>query len=158
MKTSMKEVMKHHQDYLTWLESLKETDENWFHAPIGEGKWSPSAIISHIMFWDVHCMDEKFPMIGSGNTVKDFPPFETVNQAAWKYAKDKKSEELIEEGMSTRMKLIQKAAVFKEEDLDVRFKVGSNEMTLAELFLDFIWHDKHHMNQVDQFLKTRTGG
>ncbi|WP_433749240.1 DinB family protein [Falsibacillus pallidus] len=158
MKTSMKEVMKHHQDYLTWLESLKATDEKMFHTPISEGKWSPGAIISHIMFWDVHCMDEKFPMIGSGSTVNDFPPFETVNQTAWKYAKEKKSEELIEEAMSTRKKLIEKAAAFNDEDLDVRFKVGSNEMTLAELFLDFILHDKHHMDQVDQFLKAHIGG
>lgn len=146
---NLQEIKEHYENFQVWLSSLKEIeDKNWF-APISEGKWSPAAIISHLLSWDRHSFNERFPLFESDAVLAGFPDFQEVNNAAKDYAHSGVSkEQLISEIMEERVKYFHLIEQYKEEDLNTSFSIGNHSLTLEEYFKDFIGHDLHHQKQI----------
>lgn len=137
-----------------WLQSLNEIDDKVWFAPIAEGKWSSAAIISHLLFWDRHSFNERFPAFQQDALLEGFPNFQEVNNAAKEYAHSGVSkEQLIDEISKEREQYFQVIEKLDEKGLEISFSIGDHRLTVGEYFIDFIGHDLHHQKQIIEAIK-----
>lgn len=137
-----------------WLQSLNEIDDKVWFAPIAEGKWSSAAIISHLLFWDRHSFNERFPAFQQDALLEGFPNFQEVNNAAKEYAHSGVSkEQLIDEISKEREQYFQVIEKLDDKGLEVSFSIGDHRLTVGEYFIDFIGHDLHHQKQIIESIK-----
>lgn len=147
------EITQAYESLNQWFQSLTEVDEQKWIAPIEEGKWSMAAVLSHLLFWDRFSLKERFPFIKEGANLPSFPDFQTVNDKAREYAESGITKnELLQELIYTRMKLLSVISSYSEEELDTSFSIGDHQFTIREYFVDFIQHDYHHKNQIEVLL------
>ncbi|TFE01929.1 DinB family protein [Jeotgalibacillus sp. R-1-5s-1] len=146
-----KEWFVHNETYLHWLNQLNTMDKDTFFAPLAEGKWSVAAIVSHLGAWDRYSLEERVPFVKEGASLSRYPDFQAFNQKAWDDAHSGKSrEDIIREAVTQREKLIEKAKTFNEEQWNIRFTIGKQEMTFEEYITGFAEHDEHHMKQLSE--------
>ncbi|MCR8850949.1 DinB family protein [Rossellomorea sp. SC111] len=145
------QMIDHYESFKIWLEELKLLSEYEWFRPIEEGKWSIAANIAHIIRWDQYSLQEILPHVAEGVELSPFPDFQKFNGQAEEYAhRVVNQEDLIEEGIKTRDRMITYVKSLSEDDVDQSFKVGEQSFTLKEFFEDFIGHDKHHQEQIEE--------
>lgn len=148
------DFQKHHEMYSNWLLGLKNLDDSTWFMPISEGKWSVAAIVSHLLFWDRHCISEKIPNFKEGSVITGYPDFQEYNQTAQEYAHSGVSKEsLMNEIIAEREQYQTYLNGLKEEDLDISFEIGGHPITIGEFLKDFMSHDLHHQEQINKLLK-----
>lgn len=54
---------------ISFVESLRELDDQIWMMPIAEGKWTPRDIVAHIMLWDQYFLEEAIQKITSQQPV-----------------------------------------------------------------------------------------
>ncbi|MCA1061723.1 DinB family protein [Rossellomorea aquimaris] len=145
------QIIDHHESFKVWLNELKQISEEEWIQPMEEGKWSIAANVSHIIKWDQYSLREILPHAKEGVELIPFPDFQEFNGAAEEYAHRVANQEgLIEEGVQTRDELITYVKGLSDDDFRQAFKVGDQSFTLEEFFEDFIGHDKHHQEQIEE--------
>jgi hypothetical protein len=143
------EIREHYVNFQEWLLSLNELDDNVWFAPIAEGKWSTAAIISHLLFWDRYCFNERFPAFQQDAILSGFPNFQEVNNAAKEYAHSGVSKkQLIDDILKEREQYFHVLEKLNDKGLDISFSIGTHRLTVVEYFIDFIGHDLHHQKQI----------
>ncbi|HYK72672.1 MAG TPA: DinB family protein [Pseudoneobacillus sp.] len=146
---NLNDIKEHYLNYQKWLQSLTNLDDEKWFAPIGTGKWSPAAIISHLLSWDKHSLNERFPFFQEGVKQEGYPDFQQVNDFAREYAHSGiTKEQLIHDIMEERQKYFHFINQFNEEHLNISFSIANHSLTVQEYFEDFIGHDLHHQNQI----------
>ncbi|WP_442599306.1 DinB family protein [Neobacillus sp. D3-1R] len=146
---NLQEIRMHYVNYQEWLQSLMNVNDEKWYAPIAENKWSTAAVISHLLSWDKHSLNERFPHFQEGVKQEGYPNFQHVNDTAKEYAHSGiTKEQLINEIIEGRQKYFQYIDQFTEEDLRIRFSIGEHSLTVKEYFEDFIGHDLHHQKQI----------
>jgi uncharacterized damage-inducible protein DinB len=145
------QIIDHHESFKLWLNELKKiNDKEWFQ-PMEESKWSIAANVSHMIKWDQYSLGEILPKVSEGAQLSPFPDFQRFNGEAAQYAHDVVNKEaLIEEGIKTRESIIAYVNSVSDDDLQHSFSVGDQSFTLEEFFEDFIGHDKHHQEQIEE--------
>ncbi|BCB01934.1 DinB family protein [Bacillus sp. KH172YL63] len=145
------QIIDHHESFKMWLNELNlVNEEDWYQA-MEEDKWSVAANVAHIIKWDQYSLKEILPHASEGAELSPFPDFQLFNGEAESYAHHVAGQaDLIQEGVEARDKLIDYINSLSEEDFHRSFKVGDQSFTLEEYFEDFIGHDKHHQEQIEQ--------
>ncbi|MFS0780140.1 DinB family protein [Bacillus sp. 1P06AnD] len=145
---------------ILWIEGLKTLDDAHFHQPITDGKWSCAQIVAHMMLWDEYVANEILPQMKQDADVRS-KPIQEVNDLATDYAiSGITRNDLIEEILQSRKKLI---AALREKTDNAFFEAFSldgekideytgHPHTLYSYICSFIWHDNHHKKQVTSFL------
>ncbi|WP_044641770.1 DinB family protein [Risungbinella massiliensis] len=161
MKNKATIIMEFEQ-FLFWIQQFKLDDHQTFLEPISEGKWSIAEILSHLMFWDRYFLQEILPHIRPGADI-EFIPFQQLNNKSSIYALSGISmNELVEEVIHYRTKLVEKLREQTEEQFHIPFKLNGEEIdsysgsryTLCNYIQDSVHHDHHHQRQIAEFLKT----
>ncbi|MFF2447847.1 DinB family protein [Neobacillus sp. NPDC058068] len=160
MNEESKMIIGLFNDYATWVETLKDLDGKVWGAPISEGKWSISEIISHIMNWDHHLLLQVLPSVEKGEGM-EFPEFDTFNKVASDYAQSGISQvQLIEEAVKTRESLVSELLKMPLEKLTLPLPSNGishcpytgEPYSLLYIVKEFSEHDTHHKQQIMEFL------
>ncbi|PFA63671.1 hypothetical protein CN378_17030 [Bacillus sp. AFS015802] len=145
------QIIDHHESFKVWLNELKLIHEKEWLQPMEEGKWSIAANVSHIIKWDQYSLREILSQPLEGAELPPFPDFQRFNGEAEEYAHHVVNQTaLIEEGIKTRNSLITYVKGLSDNDFHQSFKVGDQGFTLEEFFEDFMGHDKHHQEQIEE--------
>ena len=145
------QILDHHESFKMWLNELKLINEEEWFRPMDENQWSIAANVSHIIKWDQYSLREILPHASEGAELSPFPEFQRFNGEAEEYAhRVVNQEDLIEEGLKTRDSMLTYVNNLSEDDFQQSFKVGDQSFTLEEFFEDFIGHDKHHQEQIEE--------
>ncbi|WP_230856202.1 DinB family protein [Virgibacillus dakarensis] len=156
-----KELIDELEQFNTWITSLKNMKEDLFFTPIKEGKWSPAEIISHITFWDRYILDETLPQMKTDADITSIA-FEPLNKKAAIYALSGVSmNHLLETQIETRKELVSELRKKAEEEFFATFTLNGETIdeysgyphTMYNYFASFAWHDKHHKQQIENFLE-----
>ena len=149
----LEEMKAHYKEFDGWIHSLKGlTDAEW-NKPLGEGKWSVAAVVSHLLFWDRYSLEERFPYFKEGAELPSYPDFQGVNDRAREYAENTATkEQVLDELLAIRKDYREMLEQMDSEKLAVSFKISNHQLTIGSYFEDFIQHDLHHQKQVNQAL------
>ncbi|MBY7142450.1 DinB family protein [Virgibacillus sp. NKC19-3] len=151
------------ENFNLYVSSLKTIEENLFFEPIAEGKWSTAETISHISFWDRYIREETLPRMKL-NAVIESIDFETLNKQAAKYALSGVSQQhLLQKKLEERTRLVSELKKRSEKEFFAKFILNGEEIdkysgyphTIFNYIAGFQWHDNHHKQQIDGFLKKR---
>ncbi|MDU5144884.1 MAG: DinB family protein [Paenibacillus dendritiformis] len=128
---------------------LQLANQEW-HTPIDEGKWTIHDIVSHIMMWDKYFYEEAIYPIANGKpvTVSDLD-FDAFNREAVEYGKTLAKEDLIALTTRCRNLLLETIARFDDDTFSREYAEG--KFTVRTYLEDFIWHDRHHMAQIEEY-------
>ncbi|MBM7542075.1 DinB family protein [Amphibacillus cookii] len=148
-----------------WFESLKKHNDECFFQPIEKGKWTVADIITHIRFWDQYMLDVTIPQMTEGADVRTEEDFQKINDQAIAYVQhsNKTSEQLIDEAITMRQKLVDHLRQKTEQDFFTHFTLNGEAIdqftgyphSLYNYTAGFLWHDHHHKDQVDDFYSKR---
>lgn len=138
---------------ISFVESLRELDNQLWGTPIAEGKWTPRDIVAHIMRWDQYFLEAGIRKMASGEpvTVKQLD-FNEFNQKAVEYAEQTSKQAIIDQTIYYRNELLRlleslSDEAFREEHIDG----DGNPFSAQSYVMDFIPHDFHHMDQLKAF-------
>jgi hypothetical protein len=148
-------VVNQLREFIPFVQSLVDLeDEIWFR-PLGEDKWRIHDIVTHIMRWDVYFNEVTFPSIHSveKSELKEHPNYLEYNEQSINYGRNKTKIEIIEETIRSRKRMINN---LKEVGDSTFLKVfpGERGFSLKSYLEEFFTsHDKHHREQIEQFIK-----
>ncbi|MFN3634024.1 DinB family protein [Exiguobacterium profundum] len=161
--TKTSDVIDEFASYTAWLNTLTELDESTWEKPIATDKWSIKAIVLHIAHWDNHLLNVIIPAVKNGEGMI-FPEFDSFNARATQKAKRLSGEKVLQLAKTSRGSLIETLRSLRQETLTAH--TTANEAThsphdgvpytLAYIVTDFIEHDRHHQQQVDGVLGTKS--
>ncbi|KKK34376.1 hypothetical protein WQ57_22750 [Mesobacillus campisalis] len=147
------EMKRHYIEFIFWAEQMGSVQEEEWRSPIEEGKWSVAAVVTHLLFWDKFSLKERLPYFKEGASLPAYPDFQEVNDAARAHAVKHEKNDMIEELIRVRRQYLDMLDSLTQADLDIRFAIGNNSMTVRDYFMDFIKHDRHHQTQIDKILR-----
>ncbi len=154
---NLEQMKQHYTKFDGWINSLRDLDDNEWHEPLGEGKWSVAAVVAHLLFWDKFSLDERFPYFQEGAELPSFPDFQEVNDHARVYAEKEASKvQILDELLAIRKEFHEILKEMDSEKLGVAFKISDHQLTVGEYIEDFIQHDLHHQKQIEQALGRQT--
>ncbi|WP_421384896.1 DinB family protein [Bacillus salacetis] len=144
--------------YVVFLENLKENGIGVDEIPLTEGKWSIKQIISHMYRWDLFLLEAVLPA-GLKDKAVHFPSHDEYNAQSEVYSNTISFKTLINHSVDARKKLIEKLA---EHQKLLGDSITINGLThcpntgkrysLNYLMTEFVHHDMHHSQQIEQFL------
>ncbi|MGG6310404.1 DinB family protein [Paenibacillus macerans] len=142
--TDREDLLRQFGEWSVFVQDMKELD---WSKPVSEGKWAIHDVVGHIMMWDQYFWEEAISPITAGKpvTVKELD-FDAFNRNAAAFGKTKTKEELIELALRYRSMIIDQIKSFDEE----RFSKEYGNFTVESYLRDFIWHDRHHMSQIQE--------
>jgi uncharacterized damage-inducible protein DinB len=150
---NLKEIQQHYKEFDGWIDSLKGLADTEWNMPLGDGKWSVAAVVSHLLFWDQYSLKERFPYFREGAELPSYPDFQSVNERAREYADSKATkEEILDELLAVREEFHKMLEGMDNDKLAVSFKISNHQMTVGAYLIDFIQHDLHHQKQVEAAL------
>lgn len=146
------QMKQHYRDFDQWADSLRELSDSEWQKPLGEEKWCVAAVVAHLLLWDRFSLEERFPYFKEGAELPSYPDFQSVNDRAWDYAEMAPKEQILDELVEGRKGYHQLLEQMDSDKLAVSFKISSQSLTVEEYVADFIQHDLHHQQQVDEVL------
>jgi len=153
----MAELLNEKRDFINWVLSLMELDDQLWFQSFSEGKWATADVISHFITWDNFFLEHRIPYIQQNIP---FPQMdintEAMNRDASKYARSGISkQEVIKEFIEARSKVIQWLEELPEDAYMRMLHIGKNEIELISYFQSHHHHDITHKKQIVDFLKTQ---
>lgn len=139
--------------FVSFVQSLRNLDEEIWNSPIEEGKWTTCDVVAHIMLWDKYFLEEAIRNITNHQplTVRHLD-FNEFNNKAVEYAKGKSKQEIIDMAIYYRKEIIRHLGFISEEDFTKEHIDGdSNKFSANNYLMGFIPHDLHHINQLKVF-------
>jgi uncharacterized damage-inducible protein DinB len=149
---NLEQMKQHYKEFDKWADSLRELQDNEWHKPLGEAKWSVAAVVAHLLLWDKYSLEERFPFFNEGAELPSYPDFQNVNDRAKDYAEMTSKEQILDELAETRKGYHDLLEQMDSEKLTVSFKISAHSLTVGEYVADFIQHDLHHQKQVNEAL------
>lgn len=139
---------------ISFVESLRELDEQLWVTPIQEGKWTTRDIVAHIMRWDQYFLEEGIKKIASQQPVTiQHLDFNAFNQNAVEFAKEKSKQEIINLTIFYRSEILRQIASLSGEEFTKEHLDGDgHKFSAYQYLLDFIPHDVHHIDQIKAFI------
>ncbi len=141
---------------------------DWFHkwsiekntlwdTPVAVGKWTVRELVSHMMRWDRYFWEGAISLIISGEEKQlqiQHLDFDIFNEAAREHAHTISIEELVQETLQYREQIIRALHELPAEDWTKEYKgLDGGPFTVQSYVEDFIWHDRHHMKQLEDMSK-----
>ncbi|MGF7046333.1 putative damage-inducible protein DinB [Paenibacillus sp. DS2015] len=150
---SKEQLLEQFSEWIRYLEKLEYFREDVWNEEISEGKWSLRELVSHMMLWDKYFFETAIEMIYKEETFTlEHQDFDEFNDTAMEYGKKTGIKKLKEETIYYREQIIQYIRKLPEESYMASYGDGE-PFHLPQYLKDFIWHDQHHMNQLNDFIK-----
>jgi uncharacterized damage-inducible protein DinB len=147
------EALQHCRQTIEWLNSLESVDSKHWLEPITEGKWSVAEVIAHLFYWDRYILEERIPIFLSGGSLPKPPEVEAFNANAAAYARSGVGQmELLHEIVRERNRMLNLLSGMTDEQWTRPFRIKEREVTLGEYLFGFAEHDRHHQDQINEFL------
>lgn len=142
------------QEWTPFLGSLQKLDPSLWIAPIEKGKWSIRDIVAHIMAWDKNFLEKVIPRLLKQEAVslEEDMDVQGFNDRAVEYGKTLSQEQLLDEAVFNRTRIIAELKKLPEEAF---FAVvpGSDSFALFAFLQNmFVAHDAHHQKQIEKYL------
>ncbi|WP_025690878.1 DinB family protein [Paenibacillus zanthoxyli] len=143
------------EQWALFFEELKGLNEAQWASSLETGKWSIKDIVSHMMRWDQYFYDTAIAKIAAGEALTlQHLKYDDFNKEAVDYAAAVSTEELIQQAIDIRMKIIHEISSMPEEVIAQKYTdADGNEFYIPQYLQDFIWHDRHHMVPLQQYLQ-----
>ncbi|WMT38926.1 DinB family protein [Paenibacillus sp. D2_2] len=154
-KTST-EMIEEYDGFISFVASLCDLEDRYWDTPIAEGKWTVKDIVCHIMLWDKYFYEEAIEKIKLGEPLtlkhQDFNQF---NAHAIQYAKSQTKQELYDQFVEYRKKIIQSISGLRDEEYLLNYVDGDGrKFSIYSYLRGFVPHDKHHKKQIQSFIKS----
>lgn len=65
-------TIKDFNNFISYVESLRDLPENFWTKPIAPGKWTLKELVCHLWNWDQYSLDKMIPLMESGAKLPDF--------------------------------------------------------------------------------------
>ncbi|OUS76104.1 hypothetical protein B1748_14940 [Paenibacillus sp. MY03] len=158
MAKTSKEMVEEFKSFINFVQDLKKIDEEHWNRPLSEGKWTLKDVISHIMLWDKYFYEEGIKKIKLGQPVSvRHLNFDEFNANAREYAKTQSRDQIIDQFLEYRKKIISDISGLPEEDYIKAYKDGdTKKFSIRGYLRGFISHDKHHKKQIEKYIKSLT--
>jgi hypothetical protein len=150
----MEDLLQEFEEWISFIGSLKAVNQEVWNSSIEQGKWTVKDIVCHIMLWDKYFYEEAIEKIAADKplTVKHLN-YDEFNRNAILYATTIPSDELFEQAVSYRKKIIDTIGSLPEVSIERNYVDGDGHVFCVPQYLrDFIWHDRHHMNPLKDYL------
>ncbi|RCX21470.1 DinB family protein [Fontibacillus phaseoli] len=147
----MDELMNQFEEWPNYLIKIK--DLNW-ETPLGEGKWRIHDVVSHIMYWDKYFFEAAIECILHGQelTIENFD-FDQFNQGNIELGKNLNKDDLTQLTLKYRNGILESIkSMNNDQILQVYTDAEGNPFNIENYLRDFIWHDRHHMSQLEEAL------
>ncbi len=155
MTNELENLLELFGEWFDFLESIKGLNQETWNSSIEQGKWTIKDIICHIMLWDKYFYEEAINKIVGGEklTLKHLN-YDGFNSKAITYARTITTDELIEEAIYYRERIINGIRTLSKEVVDQEYIDGDgNVFYIPQYLKDFIWHDQHHVHPLKEYLK-----
>lgn len=155
-------LLDHLKELEIWGETFKKIESNIFFQPIREGKWSIAQIIAHIAFWDEYITEEILPAMLTGRKDIVSINIETLNQKAAVFAlSGVTAEDLANRMVESRRELLFCLSKAEKQHFECTFSLNGETIdpytgqphSMYGYFDSFVWHDRHHMKQIEDYLR-----
>ena len=147
------EIVAHHQNFITFIHSLKSVDENLLRKPIGEGKWSIIEVVGHFYPWDEFVLQQRIPYLFSGKHLPKAPNIDELNDQSSLQARTEAVENTVEKCIDVRQDLLSQIKQIPENDWLISIQIGQSALTFYEYLKSLTEHDLHHINQIKKVLE-----
>ncbi len=150
-------LLSHMKDFCTFLAGLSDAQAKVLLAPMAEGKWSVQEVIAHIMAYDECFLQSVVLPIESGGQprIPDAADNQSFNERAAALGRKLTKAELLERAARARTQLVEHLERLPPEAFRSE-QEGRGGGSLAELLEeDFVCHDRTHIEQMQQYLKSR---
>lgn len=140
------------EEFKAWIGFISEISEMDWQITIAEGKWSVKDVVSHILLWDQYFFEAAInPILNNNPLTLTHLDFDKFNRDAIEYGKTKTKEELIKLTIQYRNMILESIESFEDEKFSKEYADG--KFTLVSYLKDFIWHDQHHIRQIEELRK-----
>ncbi|NBI27604.1 DinB family protein [Chengkuizengella marina] len=137
-----------------WVLNLNRLEKETIYQPTAKDKWSIAEIISHLMFWDRYILEERMPFMVPNVSLKSNINVNEMNSKASEYSHSNPFDEIIDNLIDFRQKIVSILEQKTEKELYSNFKINDTELDLISYFNGTVVHDRHHMKQIDNFLNS----
>lgn len=146
------------EDFADFVSSLRDCPDEVLRAKITE-VWTLCDVISHITGWDRELEEHAVRQLLEHEPVRlgEHPDVQAFNEASVAWGRGLSPQELLEEAVAVRRRLITKLRAIAEETFQVPFGDGGDtlERFLQEMFVE---HDLHHKEQILHFFSADMAG
>ncbi len=152
-----KKLIAELETYIAFLESYRHTDPEVWFSPIAPGKWSAHDIVAHIMMWDKHFLSERIRGIEAGQMValQEQDDYQAFNDGAVAAGHKMSKDQLIDEAIHFRTEMVIRLRRLDRGAFS-QAPASGNGMTLGAFLQQmFVDHDKHHVEQIAEYLSQR---
>lgn len=143
------EIVAHHQNFITFIHSLKSIDENLLRKPIEEGKWSIIEIVGHFYPWDKFVLQQRIPYLFLEEYLPKAPSIDELNDQSSLYARTEAVENTLEKCIHVRQELLSQLKQIPEDDWLIPIQINQSTLTFYEYLKGLMEHDLHHINQIE---------
>lgn len=119
--------------------------------PLAIGKWSTCEIIGHLILWDQFLIEKRLPGLLLKMGTVESPKVNEMNALAASLSKEKMKEEVINEFIEERYRLLDIIIELSNDVFAQIFSIGKSHLTLGGYFDGLIEHDLHHFQQIKDF-------
>ena len=148
------EMIEKFNSFIPYVITLNDLDKNHWNSPIAEGKWSLKDVICHIMLWDKYFYEKAIEKIKQKQSLTlQHLNFDEFNANAREYSKTQTKEEIVQQFVTYRTKIIQDISGLSEEDYVQEYlDADNNSFSIREYLIGFVPHDEHHKQQIENYL------
>lgn len=151
---SKDQLLEQFSEWISHVKMLEEYREDVWNQEIAEGKWSLRELVSHMMLWDKYFFETAIEKIYKEETLTlQHQEYNVFNDTAMDYGKRTSIKDLGEQSIYIREQIIQHIRKLPEEIYLASYMDSGEPFHIPQYLKDFIWHDQHHMSQVDDFIK-----
>ena len=141
-----------------WFRKWGTEKNTLWDIPVAAEKWTVRELISHMMRWDRYFWEGAISLIISGEEKQlqiQHLDFDIFNEAAREHAHTISIEELVQETLHYREQIIRALHELPAEDWTKEYRgLDGGPFTVQSYVEDFIWHDRHHMKQLEDMSKS----
>lgn len=138
-------------EFYEWINFISSIENLNWSAPLGEGKWRIHDVVSHIYLWDKYFLEEAIhPITTECPLTLKHQDFDEFNNKAVEIGKGQTKQEIINFSLYYRNAIINEIKGQEDSKFNKEYKDGDGNGFIIETYLrDFIWHDRHHMKQIE---------
>jgi len=155
--TNRTELLEDFGEWIAFITDLGKFNETYWNQSIVPGKWSVREVAAHILQWDRYFYETAVSNLGSSSplTLKHLN-YDAFNEDAKQYGKTVSVPELVQLAVQIRKDILDKLTELTDEQFEAHLMDADGQpFQAAQYVKDFIWHDRHHMEQIKNRLHFR---
>ena len=149
MEEKKRRVIQHYRESIKRAAQWRLLENKEWRAPIAEGKWTIAEVVGHFAPWDEFVRLKRIPYFLNGDPMPKSLDVEQTNRETALLSQKRSQEDVIEEFINCRRKLLAALEQMEDEQWERVFLFNQKELTLSAYFQGLLEHDMHHFRQID---------